>query len=501
MSELIDLYNEELNLLFRAIRSERFRFIIVQYNHYDIIENIVEQFQELYPNRKIHRLDFEKFLNPSLVNDIFNCNSGFILMEHFEQLFKDENKEIALGFNQHRDKFKDLPLILVAFLPWDNNYLQQFAKSLPDIYSIVNPFIQLKKKLSEFRASLDNELINHDYLSFNNSEDALNEIKRIEKRLSELNDNPENLRLKFLLNNQLGHSYFFIANYQKAKLIYQSLLSEPYLNAGFPDISLIQSNLANVYRELGEYNKARDLLENAIATEIIKNGEPQPSVAIHQATLAEVYRLLGEYKKARDLLEKSLVTYTANFGKQHPNVALCQSSLANVYGDMGENEKARDLLEKALTSNIENFGKQHPNVAAVQSNLALIYYDLAEYKKARDLLENALASDIANFGKHNPNVAMSQTNLAAVYQNLGEFEKAKNLLEKALASDKSNFGEDHPYVANKLNNLATVYYSLGEIEKAKELFRRAYAICIKTFGENHPNTKTIKAWLDKIEME
>jgi len=55
--------------------------------------------------------------------------------------------------------------------------------------------------------------------------------------------------------------------------------------------------------------------------------------------LGSVYQDLGEYEKAHDLLEEALQSALENFGNKHPTVAVMQSNLATVYRDLGEYEK------------------------------------------------------------------------------------------------------------------------------------------------------------------
>jgi len=262
------------------------------------------------------------------------------------------------------------------------------------------------------------------------------------------------------------------------------------------EISILKNNLASRYENLGRYEKARDLFESALESDIENFGEGHSKVAIRQSNLAIVYRNLGDHEKARGLLEAALASDIDNFGEGHPSVAIRQSNLANVYRKLGEHEKARDLLESALESDIENFGEGHPTVAIRRSNLANVYRDLGEYEKARGLLESALKSDIENFGEGHPQVSIFQSNLANVYGDLGEHEKARGFLESALKSDIKNFGERHPDVAIDQGILGTVYGRLGDYEKGRELCQKAWNTFMAIFGENHPHTKTAKADLD-----
>ncbi len=111
---------------------------------------------------------------------------------------------------------------------------------------------------------------------------------------------------------------------------------------------------------------------------------------------------LGQYEKARDLLEAALASDLKNFGQEHPTVAVSQSNLANVYYSLGQYEKARDLLEAALTSDLKNFGQEHPDVAVSQNNLAFVLKDMGEEKAAIQLMQKAYALRLKLLGPEHP---------------------------------------------------------------------------------------------------
>ena len=302
------------------------------------------------------------------------------------------------------------------------------------------------------------------------------------------------------LGDNLGTIYREFGQYSRARDLLESALVSAKKNFGedHPTVAVRQSNLALVYQNLGEYSRARDLLESALASDLKNFGEDHPTVAKRQSNLATVYRDLGEYSRARDLLELALASDLKNFGEDHPTVAVSQSNLATVYRDLGEYSRARDLLELALASDLKNFGEDHPTVAKRQSNLALVYKNLGEYSRARDLLELALVSNLKNFGEDHPTVATRQSNLAIVYSDLGEYSRARDLLETALASAKRNFGEDHPNVAIYQSNLARVFFGIGEREKARTLWQQAYSLLKSRLGEDHPHTKTVVEFLERF---
>jgi tetratricopeptide (TPR) repeat protein len=280
----------------------------------------------------------------------------------------------------------------------------------------------------------------------------------------------------------LGEYKTSVSFFLKAIEIAKKLKNQNLVNA-------FNNNLANVYLSLGQYEKARDLLEAALKSDLENFGEKHPTVATRQSNLAIVYLSLGQYEKARDLLEAALKSDLENFGEKHPTVATIQSNLATVYRNLGQYEKARDLLEAALKSAMENFGEKHPKVVTIQSNLANVYSDLGQYEKARDLLEASLKSELDNSGEKHPNVAACQSNLANVYSELGQYEKARDLLEAALKSAMENFGEKHPTVATRYNNLGHLYFQTGKLDLALENLLKALLIARMCWGKEHPNTQ------------
>jgi len=98
----------------------------------------------------------------------------------------------------------------------------------------------------------------------------------------------------------------------------------------------------------------------------ILSRDDSTETATLENNLAIVYRNLGEYEKARDLLESALQSDLDNFGSDHPTVAVRHSNLANVYSDLGEYEKARDLWTGAEKIFIDSLGESHPYTLTVR---------------------------------------------------------------------------------------------------------------------------------------
>jgi len=420
---------------------------------------------------------------------------------NLEAIIKKE-PEFLIKLNTERKNIfrnQNFHVIIWANLFVTNTLQQQafdFWSWIAFAFELNTPPEFLTSRQKEFRKEIileDNFKIN---LNANNPLDRINELERqwqiVSKKPLTIKDKKNYFTISSLLVEELKDE----GQFEKAKNVLDAALK--ICDDLLSEKNHLLNYLALIYQSLGDLNKAKELLELALASDIKNFGKDHPVVAIRQSSLAMVYKDLGEFNKAKEQLEIALFNDIKNFGKDHPTVAIRQSNLALVYQDLGDLKKAKELLELSLESDIKNYGKNHPNVARNQSNLAIVYKNLGDLNKAKDLFEIALESFIKNFGVENQRVAIGKSNLAMVYKDLGNFTKAKELLEHSLESDIKNYGKNHPNVTRNQSNLAMVYKDLGELNKAKELLVRALKTSEKILGVNVPLTKTIHKNLDDL---
>ncbi|MET3125521.1 tetratricopeptide (TPR) repeat protein [Arcicella rosea] len=494
----------EFELLIRATRHELFHFIIVQYQHLDLVRTVKNDLKAKYPERPFAEFNLENINPETFIHSILACKTGFVFIEKFELFFQEDLQALAIGYNQRRDLFSTLPIQLIVFVPFGGDTLLHFQKTMPDFYSILNLSISLKSEnlpAENLQSRIPFDNTNNDY---DNIEDAKKEIERIEKRLTTLEDIPENASLIYNLTIKLARAHRFNADYVKSKTLYEQLLSV-LVKQNNPDLENviihIQNDLATLLQELGELNEAKTLLEKILRFDERRFGLEHPNTIITYSNLASTYKDLGDLEKAKTLSKKVLSLAEKHFGKNHSTTAIANSNLALVIKDLGDIQEAKKLLKRTLFSNEINFGKSHVNTAVSYSNLALVHIDLKEYEEAKILLNKALAINEKNFGVVHPSTAICYANLATVYANLGDYKTAKDLFEKALFSDISTFGENNPTVAIRCSNLGIVLMYLGDNERAKELLEKAYKIKLDFFGQEHPYTQADKSNLDFLNQQ
>lgn len=278
-----------------------------------------------------------------------------------------------------------------------------------------------------------------------------------------------------------------LGNYQEAKkLLIQALASaEKNYELGHPTIAMYQSNLAGVLHYLGELQEAKKLQIQALAS-AEKNFKPgHPSIASEKSNLALIQISLGEFQEAKILLIQALESDQKNFEPAHPSIAIRQSNLAILYKRLGEFQEAKKLLIQALESAKKNFEPGHHTITDRQSILAMVYRDLGELQEAKKMLIQAIESAKKNFEPEYLHIARHQSNLALVHKDLGELQEAKKMMINALESALKIFEPGHPDLAIFQSNLAFAYKDLGELEEAKKLLIQALESTQKKFEPWH----------------
>ena len=264
-------------------------------------------------------------------------------------------------------------------------------------------------------------------------------------------------------------------------------------------VAVTLANLGNAYMVLGDYVKAKALLERALAANEAANG-PQHVVATTLASLGNVYDALGDFVKAKALLERALAINETAYGKHHVEVAATLTNLGNAYGSLGDYRKKKLLLERALVIDQATYGPHHVKVATTLMNLGNAYMFLGDYLKAIEVLERALEINEAAYGLYHIAVAHGLTNLGNVYGSLGDYHMQKSLLERALVIQQAAYGPQHVKVAVILNCLGNAYGFLGDYRKKQVLLQRALVIDEAAYGLHHVHVAVTLANLGNAYM-
>ena len=244
--------------------------------------------------------------------------------------------------------------------------------------------------------------------------------------------------------------------------------------------------MGRIYRRLGVYDKARPLLEQALALGSPVFGPEHVRLAQSLNDLGVLLSEMGDYAAAGRSLEEALRMRRKLLGLEHADVAITLVELGRVYQDQGFNSRAEPLHREALAIRRKVWGNEHRETATSLSDLGSVLRLNGDLSGAEALLRQCLAINLKVLGEGHANTFLTLHDLALVVGGRGDYPAAESQFRRALVMGRKALGDAHPNVAAALNNLSRVLREQGKYDEAASALRDALAIALPALGSEHP---------------
>ena len=198
--------------------------------------------------------------------------------------------------------------------------------------------------------------------------------------------------------------------------------------------------------------------------------EYSPDYSTSLNNQAELYRNLGRYKQAGDLLLQVLHIRELSLGTKHQNYANALNNMALLYINEGSYKEAEPYLIQAKAIYFETLGENHPFYANCLNSLSMLYMYQNRYKEAEKLKIEALDILRNTVGETHERYAYFLGGTASLYEGLGNYNKAIENTIKANDIIKNKFGEKNIAYIDGLFNLACLYAKTTNYKKAQDLY-------------------------------
>lgn len=223
-----------------------------------------------------------------------------------------------------------------------------------------------------------------------------------------------------MINQELG-KYAEAEQYYKNAYELNLLLLQPHLN------SVIATDWAFLYIELGDWEQALELQEKAIHYELRETGPLVRYLATYYSNLGLIYWNLGNQKKALEYQSLALQELKKNHS------AISEETLTHLrmgysYSKLGQKEEAKLCFQKALALS-ESTGETTNQIFCLLG-LGDFYRDKEDFEQTLTLQQRAL--QLARETKSPELEWNSAIELGKTYSRLKKFELAEQTYECAL---------------------------------------------------------------------
>jgi len=303
----------------------------------------------------------------------------------------------------------------------------------------------------------------------------------------ELKDDPE---VQGTLMDTMGIVYRNLGLYDRATELLESALTVRRNALGEEHVAVAQSlhHLGWMYRLNGDYSAAEPLVSKALEIRRRILGGEHPDVAESLLVLAGVRRYQGDYAGAEPLIREALAIQRALRGYEHREVAISLEMLSELLEEKGSYQEAEDMARQAVAMRRKLLGDDHPHVASSMQALAAALRGKGDYARAEALLTDALEIYRESMGSDHQHVAGVLCLLGAVRRDRGDYEAAAPPLNEAVQICRRRLHPDHPDIARSVINLGWLLFDEGDHAEAESLFREGLAIYRVRLGSEHPKT-------------
>jgi serine/threonine protein kinase/tetratricopeptide (TPR) repeat protein len=212
-------------------------------------------------------------------------------------------------------------------------------------------------------------------------------------------------------------------------------------------------------------------------------GQPQAKVRLLE-TMGAAYRELGVYERARALIEQALALQRAQRDADGAVTGSLLAELGELASNEGDLERAEQSYDEALDVLRAASGAERP-LALALAGMLVVKLDRGQYAEAIAPGVEALALAERTFGAVSGETASIFVDLGRAYSLNGDFARAEAHFAEGIARGRHVHGPGHHQTAADLNTYALFLRTRGRVSEAATLLEEALAIYRRTLGTDH----------------
>jgi serine/threonine-protein kinase len=262
------------------------------------------------------------------------------------------------------------------------------------------------------------------------------------------------------------------------------LSSQPAMQAQMLDV------LGRLHAQLGQNDRAKSLLEQALSIRLQLYGENHPDYVSTLSNLADAVDRTDDLSQVAVLDRQVLDARRRLSGDDDPKTLDALWALAQALHRSGDAKAAVPLFDQWLSAIARLPRRQTPERATQLGAAAQILRERGDGDRAERLLREALAIRRAVYGERHHLVAESIANLGHFYEGSHRHELAEPLLRQSIEMLRPIYPDGSPQLADALSSWVVVLEHLGRYADALPGTREVESLNRRFFGDSSLDVAT-----------
>jgi tetratricopeptide (TPR) repeat protein len=228
------------------------------------------------------------------------------------------------------------------------------------------------------------------------------------------------------------------------------------------------------------------LLNRAVDRANESSGQPELKAQMLDV-IGRIHTQLGEGEKARPLLTEALAIRRSLHGEMHPDVATSYEALANVSAATRDNAETVRLRRRVLAIRRAVAGRDDPKSLDALYDLARSLHSAGDRAAAEPLFAEWLDAVTRQPRQVSELRASQLIDAADVLATRDQLGRSDSLLRESLAIRRSLYGDRHSLVAAAITQLAHNLEAERNYSVSDSLYRSAEGILRAAYPQGHPS--------------
>lgn len=261
------------------------------------------------------------------------------------------------------------------------------------------------------------------------------------------------------------------------------------------------SVMGEAYMNFGEYDKAMELLQEAVDKSRAVHGE----VSLEYANALFKMGLLHEdsymWPEAVSAFQKAYDLHTSLLRENHFKTADVLIHLASALRNIGRLERAEDYARKAVETYEKTLEPTDIEIISALANLAYVLREREKFDEAESIYQKVIERGEQSRDMKTEVLAEYYNNRGYLYRVQERYDEAIQSFRRATQLKEQSYPEGHPELINTRKNLATSRYFQDRVEEADSLFKINVSTTREKYSTQHWRTATALNTLGVFYLE